>query len=288
MRIKAAGIFEVVKLIILEMYESFEGVDFGLYCSLLYALRSLIDSRAFSRDIPCFVLCNTVTLSHDEKGTLFDFIVNAGKVFAENTDGDQLDSAQEKNQGHERGEPGLSGFKPCEPFDHKDASQEKPGRADESSKEGHEFEGLVGKAEDRVQGILDQAFERLFGFAPCPLLSIIIDDALFKPDPTSETREKSIFFCELFQLFQGLLVDQTKDACLGRDRKVADPLEDPVKRFKPKPSKAAFLSTPSLGTDDLSTSPPAHKEIGDHLGGVLQIPIHENRRHPRRHASALR
>jgi len=170
----------------------------------------------------------------------------------------------------------LSGLDAEQPSQDEETRQGKANGTDEDAHSGHHFQRLIGKAEDRIQGIFDQALERLFGFAPCPLLPIIINDALFEPDPTSETGEKSIFFSELFQFFHSLLADQTKDACLCRDRKVTDPGKSLVKRFKPQPSKAAFLPTSSLGTDDLGPSPPACKEIRDHFGLILQIAVHKN------------
>ena len=90
-KIETAELFGTMKFIALRSYESSVGFGVLLLSALspvLMALRSWLDSRTLSRVLPFFVLGNTVSLFHNEKGALFHLVIDPREVFAQQPDSD--------------------------------------------------------------------------------------------------------------------------------------------------------------------------------------------------------
>jgi len=179
----------MVKLIILGLHESFEGVGAGVFCSpllpavfftryvysgvagfalrsLLCALRSFLDSRALVRVHSTFFVQNTVSFLYDIERALLHLIVDPRQILAQQPDSDKLDAPQEENESHKGRESGLSYFDAEESSQNEETSQGKSDGTDEDADGGHHFQRFVGETEDGIQGVFDQALKDCLGSPP--------------------------------------------------------------------------------------------------------------------------
>src|SRR5262249_37140488 len=207
--------------------------------------------------------------------TSLRFPIYTAQVLPDYAQKQKLDPCKERDHQNQRRKP-LRRAAEHEPDIDSVGGEEQCGRDRDRAEDRRRAQGRHRKGEDPVEGETQKLAECIAGISRSALRTFHRNASLAKSDPGSKATKVPMTLWDRLQAIDDPPRQEREVTGVYRQAHVREPGDQAVKKVVTSPQEPSLLAAGAAGIDDIESSAVLLEKAGNHLGRILQVPIHDD------------